>query len=520
MAQVNKIDSNFTGLRYQEETSFKVANPANDWIPLEPNSYADFGGQITTIARNPINASRQRKKGVTSDLDASGGINTDLTKSNLRDLLQGFFFADLREKSTNKPNNATSFVITNVDGTAEQYQTAAGDWTIAPALMRVGDLIFAEGFGQAANNGLKRVTVVAALNLTVFENLITEVPPTTAKVSAVGFQFAAGDADIDAAGSKPALTTTVKDLTELGLSVGEWVFLGGDAASTFFANAGNNGFARVFSIAANRIEFDKTQGTMVTEASTTETIQLFKGASLRNEIGTLIKRRTYQLERTLGAPDDALPTQIQAEYIVGAVPGELTLNVPTAEKVNIDLSFVGADVEFVVPPTALKAGPRPALVEADAFNTSSDVTRFKLAVYSPTSSNPLPLFAFVQEITLTLNNNISPNKAVGVLGAFEVTAGQFTVGGNLTAYFSNITAVQAVRDNADITIDLHIVKDNGGLSFDVPLVTLGDGRPNVEQDQPITLPLSSEAATGAKLAAALDYTLLVMFWDYLPDRAE
>ena len=62
MAAVQKIDSNQTGLRYQEETSIGVANTANDWIPLEPDSYDTFGGEITTIARNPINESRQRQK--------------------------------------------------------------------------------------------------------------------------------------------------------------------------------------------------------------------------------------------------------------------------------------------------------------------------------------------------------------------------------------------------------------------------------------------------------------------------
>ena len=521
MAVVNKIDSNATGLRYAEETSLDVLPGTPNWIPLEPNSYSDFGGEVTTVARNPINPSRQRKKGVLTDLDASGGFNTDLTQENLQDILQGFFFADLREKGVEEPTAATA--------TTDLYTVAA------TAGFLVGSLINGTGFDDAGNNVVAEPVTAVVLDTSVEvlgATLVTDgTPATGAQINVVGHVFAPNDATafyIDVTGSLPRLITDLIDLTTLGLTPGEWIFIGGDGADSSFSNAANNGFKRIRSISATEIEFDKSDSAMVADdgsdtgaAGTFDLdIELYFGRVLKNETGSSIVRRSYNLERQLGAPDDSLPAEIQAEYIEGAVPSEATFNISTADKLTVDLSFVGVDNSTIDGATALKTGTRPALAEADAFNTSSDFSRIKMAQVVTGSEAPTALFAFAQEITLELNNNVSPNKAVGTLGSFEVTAGTFEVGGSITAYFADVAAITAIRNNVDITLDFIIVKANSGIAVDLPLISLGDGRPDVSQDEPITLPLDMSAATGAKVDTNLDHTMLLVFFDYLPDAAD
>lgn len=497
----NKQDSNLTGLRYAEEASLKTLPGSPVWYGLEPNSYSDFGGQINTVARNPINASRQRKKGVTTDLDASGGFNQDLTFNNTTRLMQGFFFADIEEKLANNPTNGTQHPITAVAAAGKTYTAASG---LSGGV--TGDLFFMSGFAIAANNGLKHTTVATTGTVvTVTETIADETPAATAKVKRVGHRFGSATSAIVLNGTLVQLTESTLDITTLGLIAGEWIFLGGDAANTFFAN--NSGFARISRITTGLLEFDKVSWTPQAEAGTGKTIEIYFGDLLRNQPDpTNIKRRTYQVERQLGNDTNG----VMSELLVGAVANEMKINVAQADKVTIDLSFVAVDNEQRDGTAGLKSGSRPTLVPTDAYNTSSDFSRIKLASVG-TNASVAPLFAFATELNIDLKNNVTPNKAIGVLGAFDTSAGTFEVGGSLTAYFADIAGVQAVRNNADITLDVALVKDNRGLLFDIPLLSLGNGRLSVQQDQAITLPLDTNAAQ-----SSFGWTLTFQSFEYLP----
>lgn len=509
MAIVPKVNSNVVETSYAEEETIKVLPGTPIWKALDVNTFSDFGGSISKIARTPFRTDRQRRKGSTVDLDAAGSFNHDLVQEGLQDLLQGFFFADLRPKAEVGGDSE----ITGVTTAPNTYTAAAG-----LDVFEVGDLVFATGFTDAANNGLKEVTTTTATVLTVSETLVTETPGSGAKLVAVGFEFASGDLEVDMTGSLPQLTTTIKDLTELGLVPGEFVYIGGDATVTQFDTSGM-GFARVRSIATNAIVIDKCQQDLVTDAGGSKTIRLFLPRVLKNETGTDIVRRTYNVERLLGAPDDSLPSEIQSEYLTGAVPNELTINIPTADKAMLDLAFVALDYETRTGAVGKKSGTRVAQTEESAYNTSSNVPLINLAIVSDVDENPTPLFAFAQEMTITVNNNVTSDKAIGVLGGFDATHGNFEVGGSLTVYFADVASVAAIRDNSDVTLDMHLVKENAGITLDIPLMSLGDGTLDVTQNEAIKIPITQEAAIGTGAITGYDHTLLLCFWDYLPDAA-
>jgi hypothetical protein len=505
------IDSNITGLSYAQELSLRTlpadgsGNITATWHPLEPNSYKDFGAKITTVARTPINPTRQQSKGTTTDLEASGGFNTDLTQHNMYDLLQGFLFAAVRQKAATLPVVGTAVPITAAGATG--FVAASG-----LTRFHAGDIVLSSGFGATGNNQifvLGTVTATLAATVTLLPT-VEAAPPNTANLEQVGFAFAVGDLSIAVSGSQIICTSIVKDMTQFGLIPGEWVFVGGDSSLSKYVNNAP-GFARIASVAAHTMIFDITTWVPANETAAAQSIWMWFGRVVRNESDpTLIKTFSYTLERTLGNDGNG----IQAEYLVGAVPNEMTINMPTAQKINLDLSFAALDDIQRTGTQGVFGGPRPALLTEDAYNSTNDVYLLRLALVDPTTLDPTALFAYASDFKLTINNNVKGNKAIGTLGAFSINVGEFDVSGSMTVYFATSAALAAIRNNASVMLTSIMTKANGGLLFDLPLITLGNGQLAIEKDKPITLPIDTTAARGPN-----NYTLLVNLFPYLPNIA-
>lgn len=506
MAKNFTQESNSTGLALARETSLGVLPQPPVFSQRAPNSYKDFGPAYKSKARSPINASRQEQKGVVVDRDAAAGWQEDLTYAAFGYMAEAVFYANYRRKG-----DVSVAAVTAADG----YHPANG----GGQFFRNGDIIAGVGFGNAANNGVKVLTADGSANDVGAAGTADE-PAATGYITKVGHVFAAGDISLSEVGTLFQLNSAAGVLNNLGVIPGETVFVGSDDPATSFAvpagGVAPGGFCRIASVSADgkSAVIDKMQNPGV-DGGAGKTIAVYLGRVLKNESDpNLIERISFTMERTLGKADDADPFQ-QAEYVHGTLVDSFDMPLNTADKITTDYTMVGTKYSTVTSAVGPIQGTRPVLSDGDAFTTSNDMVHQSLNICGQAT----PLYAYLTDVSLSIKNNIKPNKALGILGAFDLTAGNFQVSASCNAYFADVTAQEAIAQNDNVTFGFALVRSGQGIVVDLPLVSLGDGKPKVASNEPITVALTMQAARASLLSPATDYTAMVVFFDYLPVAA-
>ena len=159
-------------------------------------------------------------------------------------------------------------------------------------------------------------------------------------------------------------------------------------------------------------------------------------------------------------------------YAKGNFCNSVSFNLPLAEKATVTFGFIGTDTDSPVVAASRKAGASTATdpTKTTAFNTSADILRLRVTEVDETG-----LSTDFKSVTLTLNNNVSPEKVLGTLGAKFMNTGNFEVTLEAQLLFTDGLVVDRIRDNTTLTLDFIITNDDGAISVDIPALTLGGG---------------------------------------------
>jgi hypothetical protein len=492
---MGRVLTNNISLEYAAEETLGVLPASPAWKTLEPNAINTFGASVTTVARSPISKNRQRRKGTITDLDSAVEFEGDLTLDHFIDFIEGFMFSSLV--------GAVVRVPTAVVGGATDAYTVP----VMPAAIPAGHLVYARGFVQTANNGLK---VVDAGGTTTAVPVTTDLtdeasPPTNAELALCGVRSAAGDIDVDASGN---LTSTVLDFTTLGLYAGQVIWVGGDAAINRFTNAANKGFTRVVSIAANLLTLDKKGQAFVTEANVTQEVDLYFGRFVRNVSvdASDFLERSFQFEGAY--PNLGTGGTDRYEYAKGNYCNRLSFELPLTDKAGATFAFTGTDTDVPTATRATNAATPVEPLQTGAFNTSADIARLRIQEADETG-----LTTDFKSLTFTLNNNVSPEKVLGTLGAKFMNIGNFEVDIEAQLLFTDGEVVEAVRENRRVTMDFSIRNDDGAIVVDVPSMTLGDGAREYPVNESVLINTTAQAYGDTTLG----YSVGVSLFPYAPN---
>lgn len=331
-------------------------------------------------------------------------------------------------------NVAVSGVFTVVD------QSGAGGF--AGSAYVVGHLVRSSDFGVAANNGLGRVSASGATSVTTSLATSAEAaPPAAARLKVVGFEGASGDITATATG----LASTSLNFTTLGLSVGQWIKIGGTGASFRFATEALNGWARITAIAANALTLDNRPTGWTTDAGTGRTLRVFFGDVLRNGV----TESAVSMEQ--GYMGQAVPSYIlqAGMHVTG---GEIGL--VAKQKVTGSFSFMG--MSGAASTTSADATLDPALDSAiyPVFTCSTNVGRVAEA------GAPLAAPNFCTDMRWQWTNNSRSQEAIDVPGAVGVGQGRAGLSISLGTYFGDISLYAKARAGTATSINVRLEKLN------------------------------------------------------------
>ena len=327
-----------------------------DWNNIVPSGVARMRQQDTTTEARVIDKNRQNLKSKTTSIDSGVEYSVFLSQDGLGHILEPLFFAKVRNAEV------TGLRVSATDAADDSYTVSALDAAQA-GLLKENTLLWASGFTDPANNGLKSIDTDASdgdTEIAVAESLAAESGASGRMVSFNGYRIPAGENPTWTYSSIAKQgTLTVSNANDIpGLHEGQKAYIGsiatdgGDIQNSFRNAAANDihGVARVRTITSTHIIFDELQDSLKQSASgaASAAVDIVFG-----RFGTNVPRDSALFSEVLRTYEMTLPNYAANgdtlyRYSDGNRINTVTMNVPAGNYATLDINAIGASTAVPV----------------------------------------------------------------------------------------------------------------------------------------------------------------------------
>jgi hypothetical protein len=472
-----------------------TADPTAGWVQLRPDKGSLQGWEKTlqTVEDTPIDPNMVDRQGEVVGWSCSPQFAHVLSKD-LADLFAEPMLRCVGAHPGGKGQRVYRATAV-VDGAAGE------DSLTVPAN---GDLpgktvIVNRGYGQPANNG-KFVTAADsaanAIKVPTGTFAAEAAPPENATTGVWGFEGAADDIEINAAGH---LISTVEDFTLRGIPVGTLVgFDDGDAAHEF----GTLGvfYAWVKSVSAHLVELEHhafAPGVVLgADDGAGKTIRVHVFSLYRNyPILTQGNTPGYRKSRAFGEiewPGEGDDGSTRWTRFKALAVNKVDIAGPLKQKITATVQMVALDVTDELDAASREAaggvgrGDRASTafqpLATSMSNTATDLRFCRLI--DPTGANIIPK---INNWTLTLNNNTKPRDVQGTAGSDEHTFGTFQPSVKMQVYLTSPKQINAAKNNTKLTWDVCVENGDYTVAFRVPRTALRNPKRTIPANEQVTL---------------------------------
>ena len=181
---------------------------------------------------------------------------------------------------------------------------------------------------------------------------------------------------------------------------------------------------------------------------------------------------------------------------------------PLTDKSTATFAFVARNAEEPVDNASRKLDASTARLPlfTGALNTAADFFRLRIEDVDETG-----LTSDFKDMTMVWNNNVSPEKVLGLLGARFINVGNFEVDIETQALFTNPIVPARIRANTTVSMDFLLRNDDGAIAVDLPSGTLGSDGKEFPVNESVLINLTYQAFVDPIFGTSCSVSLFPVF---------